>query len=75
MTDSTTSTPEPNHVPGGLDSAGDFEAGADNGPDILQGVSEDEPDLDSVIHHDSISFRTPVAGERLTDDELERDVE
>jgi hypothetical protein len=74
MTNSTP-LPEPNHVPGGVDSEQDLLANADNGPDILQGQSEDEPDLESVIRHDAIPFRTPVAGERLTDEQLERDVE
>ncbi len=73
----TTSTPlpEPNRVPGGLDSERDLLANADNGPDILQGPAEDEPDLVSEISPDAVPFRTPVAGQRLTEDQLEHDIE
>lgn len=71
----TTPLPEPNYVPGGIDSEQDLLAGADNGPDILQGVSEDEPSLESVIKPGEIPFRTPLAGERLSEEELERDID
>jgi hypothetical protein len=74
MTNSTP-LPEPNYVPGGLDSEDDLRVGADNGPDILQGTAPDEPDLESVITHDNIPFRTPVAGARLTEEQLERDID
>jgi hypothetical protein len=74
MTNSTP-LPEPNHVPGGLDSEADLRTGADDSPDILQGVAEDEPDLESVIKHDAVPFRKPVAGQRLTEEQLEHDVE
>jgi hypothetical protein len=74
MTNSTP-LPEPNHVPGGIDSERDLRANADNGPDILQGIGEDEPDIESVIHHEDVPFRTPVAGERLTEEQLERDID
>jgi hypothetical protein len=67
--------PEPNYVPGGIDSEQDLRANADNGPDILQGIAEDEPDIESVITHDDIPFRKPVAGERLTEEQLERDID
>lgn len=67
--------PEPNYVPGGIDSERDLLAGADNGPDILQGVAEDEPDLESVIKPGVIPFRTPTPGERLSEEQLERDIE
>jgi hypothetical protein len=68
-------TPEPNDVPVGLDTEDDLRTGADNGPDILQGIAEDEPDLESVVKHDSVPFRTPVAGQRLTEEQLEHDIE
>ena len=74
MTNSTP-LPEPNYVPGGIDSEDDLRTGADNGPDILQGSSENEPDLESVISRDDIPFRTPVAGERLTEEQLESDID
>jgi hypothetical protein len=71
----TTPLPEPNYVPGGIDSEQDLRSGADDGPDILQGVAEDEPDLESVIKHDAVPFRTPVAGQRLTEEQLEHDID
>lgn len=74
MTNSTP-LPEPSYVPGGLESEDDLRIGADNGPDILQGSAEDEPELESVIRHDAVPFRTPVAGEHLTDEQLEADLE
>ena len=66
--------PEPRRVPGGVDSEADLISGADNGPDILYGVEEDEPDLGSIPLHD-VPFRTPHAGERLSDAELEHDLD
>ncbi len=70
-----TPLPEPNYVPGGIDSEQDLRAGADNGPDILQGIAEDEPDLESAIKPGEIPFRTPTAGDRLTEEQLERDID
>ena len=75
MTNLEDGIPEPNYVPGGVDSQADLIAGADNGPDILQGLSEDEPDLESVIHTGPVPFRTPVASARLSEEQLERDLE
>ena len=71
----TTPLPEPNSVPGGVDSQQDLLVGADDSPDILQGIAEDEPDLESVIKHDAVPFHRPVAGERLTEEQLERDLD
>ncbi len=50
--------PGPNQIPGGIDSERDLRANADNGPDILQGIGKDEPDIESVIHHGDVPFRT-----------------
>jgi hypothetical protein len=75
MSNRESERPEPNRVPGGIDSQADLVAGADNGPDILQGLSENEPDLAEVEHAGPIPFRTPVAGARLTEEQLERDLE
>jgi hypothetical protein len=66
--------PEPHDIPGGLDSKLDLEVGADDGPDIVEGVPEDEPDL-STLRLRETPFRTPHAGERLSEEQLERDVE
>jgi hypothetical protein len=74
MTNSTP-LPEPNYVPGGIDSENDLRTGADNGPDILQGIGEDEPELESVISDADVPFRTPVAGQRLTEEQLEHDLD
>ncbi len=71
----TTPLPEPNYVQGGIDSESDLRIGADDGPDILQGIAEDEPDLESLITHDAVAFRRPVAGEHLTEEQLERDID
>ena len=65
---------EPNRAWNELDSESDLRAGADDSPDILQGVEEDEPDLSSESLH-ATSFRTPHAGERLTEQQLEADIE
>jgi hypothetical protein len=75
MSDSEFQRPEPNYVPGGIDSEHDLTVGADNGPDILQGSSEDEPELADVEHHGDLPFRTPVAGQRLTPEQLEHDIQ
>jgi hypothetical protein len=65
--------PEPNRVPGGLHSESDLAVGADDSPDILYGVEDDEPELASVPLHDS-PFRTPHAGSRLSAEQLETDL-
>jgi hypothetical protein len=75
MSNRESERPEPNHVRGGIDSQADLLAGADNGPDILQGVSDDEPALADVEHAGPVPFRTPIAGDRLTADQLERDLD
>jgi hypothetical protein len=75
MTQRDIERPEPNSVPGGLDSERDLIANADDSPDILQGGSDGEADLDSVTLADSVPFRRPVAGSRLSEEQLERDVE
>jgi hypothetical protein len=67
-------TREPNRLPYELDSEADLIVGADDGPDILRGVAEDEPELSTVELRET-AFRTPQVGERLSDDELERDLE
>jgi len=65
---------EPNRTWNALDGEADLRAGADDSLDILQGVSEDEPELDlSKLH--ATAFRTPHAGERLTEEQLEADVD
>ncbi len=71
----TTPLPEPNYVPGGIDSEQDLRIGADDSPDILQGFAQDEPDLESVIKPGAIPFRTPMAGQRLSEEQLERDID
>ncbi|HEY1530328.1 MAG TPA: hypothetical protein VGF80_05895 [Galbitalea sp.] len=73
MSDSST-FPEPNLVPGGLDGELDLETGADDGPDVLYGVEEVEPDLASISLHDS-PFRAPRPGSRLSAEQLETDLD
>jgi hypothetical protein len=76
MSDSTPGIPDRDDIERGIDSEQDLLTGADDSPDVFEGSSEDEPDLESVIDHDKPSvFRTPVAGQRLTDDELEKDLD
>jgi hypothetical protein len=65
---------EPHAVPGGIDSEADLVVGADDSPDILAGTAEDEADLGTVTLHDT-PFRTPHAGQHLSEDELERDLD
>jgi hypothetical protein len=72
MTDSGDREPNEPRYP--IDSEADLIVGADDGPDILQGVEEDEPDLSSVPLHET-AFRTPQAGARLTDEQLEKDLD
>lgn len=57
-----------------LDSEADLLTGADDSPDILQGIEEDEPELDSASLHDT-PFRTPHVGDRLTEAQLEADLD
>lgn len=75
MSDEAALRPEPHRTPGGVDSEADLEAGGDDGPDILQGIAENEPDLASEIRPGAIPFRAPVAGARLTEQQLESDVD
>jgi hypothetical protein len=75
MSDGSARRPDPHHIPGGPDSEADLRAGADNSPDILQGIPEDEPELADVELTGPVPFRTPVPGARLTEEQLERDVE
>jgi hypothetical protein len=75
MSNRESERPEPNYVPGGIDSQADLVVGADDGPDILQGASEDEPDLADVLRAGPVPFRTPVPGARLTEEQLEREIE
>lgn len=70
----TSERPEPNSVPGGIDSETDLRTGADDSPDILQGPPEDEPELSSLTLKKT-SFRIPRPGARLTEDELEREID
>jgi hypothetical protein len=65
---------EPNRLWNDLDSESDLRTGADDSPDILQGVEEDEPELQSASLHET-PFRAPRAGERLTQEQLEADID
>jgi hypothetical protein len=73
MTDPTNSR-EPHGDWNDIDSQSDLIANADDSPDILQGVDEDEPAVDSASLHET-AFRTPHAGDRLTEEQLEADVD
>jgi hypothetical protein len=62
-------------VPGGIDSESDLRIGADDGPDILDGPADAASDTTSATLADHVPFRRPIAGQRLTDEQLERDIE
>jgi hypothetical protein len=67
-------SPRPLHFPEDISSDAELHEGPSDGPDVLSGIEEDEPDLESLDLRHDLPIHRPEVDHRLTESELQSDL-